>query len=784
MRKFIWLFALCGLTAKTIDVKAIEGSTPQGKFTVSGVVTDAVTGEEMIGATVYVAETGAGTITNAYGFYSLTLPQGSYNVTAKFLGYSPMTKNVTLDHNIKLNFSLEQETTEIAQVDVTGEKLNRNLEHPDMGMEKLQIATIKSIPALFGETDVIKSIQFLPGVGTSGEGFIGYNVRGGGTGQNMMLLDEATVYNAAHMFGIFSVFNNDALKDVKFYKGGMPAEYGGRLSSLLDVRMKEGSPQKFGVNGGIGLLSSRLTVDGPILKDRCSFIVSGRRSYMDMFFPLYRDQIPEDTKLYFYDMNAKVNFKINDNNRVFASGYFGRDVMNYAGVMQIDYGNRTLTTRYNHLFSDRLFANLSAIYSHFMYGLEQNDTRWESSIRDWNAKADLTFFANPQNTLKGGGQFTYHKFTPFTVKTGSNSPTYMKPQENHNYSYEWAAYLSHEAKIGGLIDVDYGVRFSALQNTGDDMELVFDKDYNVIDSITHDGGIYNTYCGMEPRLSVNWRLTDQSSLKVNYQKTYQYVHLASTTMSPLPIDSWFASNSNVKPEKCRMVSLGYFQNFKQDMYAFSIETYYKKMYDVVDFKEHADVMVSSSEEMAKQIRTGQGYSYGFELMLKKQEGKFTGWLSYTYSRTFTKVETINNNEYYPSNYDKPHDLSVVATYDVLPRLHLSLNWVYSTGAPRTLPTGRFEYNGIIAPVYAERNALRLPDFHRLDFSATFDFKTIQRKGKPWLEQNLNLSIYNVYNRHNAASIMFERDEHNPSVMTAEKLYMFGIFPAVTYNFKF
>ena len=782
MKKIIWLLGIFALTAKTAVPQQLAVATPQGKHTVSGTVSDASTGEELIGATVYIKELGAGTTTNTYGFYSLTVADGDYELVAQFIGYTPVTKKISLSQNIKVNFSLETTSTEIEQVVVQGEKLNKNLTRPDMGMEKLQISTIKSIPALFGETDVIKSIQFLPGVGTSGEGFIGYNVRGGGTGQNMMLLDEATVYNAAHLFGIFSVFNNDALKDVKFYKGGMPAEYGGRLSSLLDVHMKEGSPQKFGVNGGIGLLSSRLTIDGPILKDRCSFIVSGRRSYMDIFFPLYRDEIPDDTKLYFYDMNAKVNFKVNDNNRLFASGYFGRDVMNYAGVMQIDYGNRTLTTRYNHLFSDRLFSNLSVIYSHFMYGLEESDTRWESSIRDWNAKADVTFFATPQNTLKTGGQLTYHKFTPFTVTAGANSPNYMKNVSQHNKSLEYAAYVSHETKIGGIIDVDYGLRMSMFQNFGKAEVVNLDENYNAVDTTRHTSGVFNTYKGLEPRISVNWRVTDKASVKANFQQTYQYVHLASTTMSPLPIDSWFASNPNVKPERCRMVSLGYFQNTQNDMYAFSAETYYKKMYDVVDFKDHADMFVS--DDIATQIRTGQGYSYGLELMLKKQEGKFTGWVSYTYSRTFTKVETINDNEYYPSNYDKPHDLSVVATYDVLPRLHVSLNWVYSTGAPRTLPTGRFEYNGVIAPVYAERNKLRLPDFHRLDLSATFDLKTVERKGRPWLEQNLNLSIYNVYNRHNAASIMFEQDEHDPSVMTAEKLYMFSIFPSVTYNFKF
>ncbi len=781
MRKLLVLLALSVLTAETTTAQTLAVVSPQGKYTISGTVTDASTGEELIGATIYIRQTASGTVTNSYGFYSITLPAGDYDLMINFLGYSPLEKHVGLTQNLKLNFVLEPENTQLAQVDVKGEKLNRNLTSADMGMEKLQIKTIKQIPALFGETDVIKSIQFLPGVGSSGEGFIGYNVRGGGTGQNLMLLDEATVYNAAHLGGFFSVFNNDALKDVQFYKGGIPAEFGGRLSSLLDVRMKEGNTHKIGVEGGIGLLSSRLTIDGPIKDDRCTFLLSGRRSYMDLFFPLYKD-MPDNTTMYFYDMNAKINYRINDNNRVFASGYFGRDVMKFVDEYIMEYGNRTLTTRYNHLFSDRLFSNLSLIYSHFDYVMGMSGTKWVSAIRDWSAKGDLTFFANPHNTVKGGMLFTYHKFSPFIIETSDKSPSYVKPEEHHNRSFEYGAYLSDNAKIGERLTFDFGLRFSALQNRGADDQVVLDENYEIVDSIHHGKGTYNTYNGFEPRLSVNFRVSETASIKANYQQTYQYVHLASTTMSPLPIDTWFSSNPNIKPEKCRMASVGYFQNFLDNLYAFSGEAYYKRMYNLADFKDHADVMVSNDIE--RQLRIGNGYSYGFEFQLKKQEGRFTGWLSYTYSRTYSKIEGINDNKYYPSNYDKPHDLSVVASYDVLPRLHLSLNWVYSTGVPRTMPTGRFEYGGVVAPIYTERNALRLPDFHRLDFSATFDFKPKERNGKPWLEHNLNLSIYNLYNRHNASSIMFEQDENDPSIVRAEKLYMFGLFPSVTYNFKF
>lgn len=781
MKRFFILCVLSVLTANVVVSQTLAVVTPQGKKTISGTVTDANTGEELIGAAVYIRQTGSGTVTNSYGFYSLTLPIGMYDVTASFIGYAPVTLTIDLQQDVKKNFSLNPESTELMQVDVKGEKLDRNLLSADMGMEKLQIKAIKRIPALFGETDVIKSIQFMPGVGSSGEGFIGYNVRGGGTGQNLMLLDEATVYNAAHLGGFFSVFNNDALKDVQFYKGGIPAEFGGRLSSLLDVRMKEGNTQKIGVEGGIGLLSSRLTIDGPIKDDRCTFLLSGRRSYMDIFFPLYKD-MPKNTTMYFYDMNAKINYRINDNNRIYASGYFGRDVMKFVDEYIMEYGNRTLTTRYNHLFSSRLFSNLSLIYSHFDYVLGEMGTNWVSSIRDWSAKGDLTFFANPQNTLKVGGQFIYHKFTPFSIETTDKSPNYVKSETHHNRMYDYAGYVSHNAKIGSRLNVDYGVRFSAMQNIGKADVPVFNDNYEVIDTVHHGKGAYNSYNGFEPRFSVNFRVNENSSVKANFQQTYQYIHLASTTMSPLPIDTWFSSNPNIKPEKCRMASVGYFRNFLDNIYALSVETYYKRMYDLVDFKDHADVFVS--DDVDSQLRKGQGYSYGIEFQLKKQEGRFSGWISYTYSRTFNKVEGINDNKYYASNYDKPHDISVVASYDATTRLHLSLNWVYSTGAPRTLPTGRFEYGGVVAPVYTERNALRLPDFHRLDASATFDFKPIERNGRAWIEHNLNVSIYNLYNHHNASSIMFEQDENDPSIVTAEKMYMFGLFPSVTYNFKF
>lgn len=775
------IFCLAALLLLIGDLFAQQMATivPSGKCAVSGTITDAETGEDLVGATIYVKSLGTGTVTNVYGFYSLTLPRGKYVLVANYIGYLVNMVEVELSDNTTLNFKMKSANTELGQVDVVADKNNRNLIAPDMGMEKLQIKTIKSIPTLFGEADVIKSIQFLPGVGSSGEGFIGYNVRGGGTGQNLMLLDEATVYNAAHLGGFFSVFNNDALKDVKFYKGGIPAEYGGRLSSLLDVRMKEGGNQKYSVNGGIGLLSSRLTIDGPIVKDKCSFILSGRRSYMDLFFP-FVDDMPDKTTMYFYDLNAKVNYKINDKNRVFASGYFGRDVMVFADLYLMEYGNKTLTTRYNHVFGERLFSNLSFIYSDFDYLLGADKDKWASSIRDISGKADFTFFLNPSNTVKYGANFTAHNFTPYDYVTALGN---VSMEENdHVKTVDYAGYLSNETKFGSKLMIDYGLRFSVMHNLGKAKELVMDSEYNVIDTIKHGKGIFNTYHGFEPRLSVNYMVDSKRSIKANFQQTYQYIHLASNTMSPLPIDTWFASTPNVKPEKCRMVSVGYFRNFASDIYATSVEAYYKKIYNATDFKDHAMLLFNTNIE--DQIRLGSGYSYGVEFMLKKQEGSFTGWLSYTYSRTFAKIDGINNGDYYPSNYDKPHDFSVVAMYDVTPRINLSLNWVYSTGVPRTLPTGRFEYGDVVAPVYTERNAMRLPDFHRLDFSATFKLKDVVRKGKTFMEHDLNVSVYNLYNRHNTSSVIFTQDEDDPSVVTAEKLYLFGMFPSITYNFKF
>lgn len=785
--KIIISFLLASIMILAIQNQAMAQDSfldENGKLTISGTIVDKESGEELIGATVYIQQLKTGTITNAYGFYSLTLFPGDYTITIGYLSYQSVTETIQLTQNIKRNYQLIPSDSELAEIEVVAEKRNKNVVDVEMGVEKLQMKTVQRIPALFGEADLIKSIQLMPGVNMSGEGFIGYNVRGGGAGQNLMLLDEATVYNAAHLLGIFSVFNNDAIKDVTLYKGGIPAEYGGRLSSLLDVRMKDGNINKFSGSGGIGLLSSRLTLETPIVKDKSSLILAGRRSYMDLFFPMFK-KMPDKTSMHFYDLNAKFNYKFNDKNRIYLSGYFGRDAMDFQDVYVMEYGNKTLTLRYNHLFSDKLFSNLSVIYSDFDYLMGEQGANLTSSIVDFSVKNDYSYFINPNNTLKFGVAATHHRFTPYSIDA-DGSLVYVLPENitRDNTSIEYAAYLSHELKIANKLTVDYGLRFSAFQNYGDDNVYTYNDDYEIIDTTSYKKGeFYNTYKGWEPRVAANYLINSSSSLKFSYHHTYQYVHLASNTMSPLPIDTWLASNPNIKPESCNQISLGFFKNFSNNTYLTSIESYYKNINNTVDFKDHANVMLTTHVE--DQIRSGNGYSYGLEFQLKKQTGDFTGWLSYTYSRTFVSIDGINNNEKYPSNYDKPHDISVVLSYQLAPRVNVSTNWVYSTGAPRTLPTGRFEYNGIIAPVYTSRNSERLPDYHRLDLAVTYDFKDSKRNGKKrFMDQNINFSIYNAYNRHNAASIMFNQDKDNPLIVKAEKLYLFSIMPSITYNFKF
>ena len=759
-------------------------SFAQNKYTLSGFIKDEA-GEELIGATIYIPKLKVGSVTNVYGFYSITIPEGQYEFDYSYVGYKTEEKDINLNKNISLNITLTEETKSIEEVIVTAERKNDNVVKTEMSTVKLQAKEIKKIPALMGEVDVIKAIQLLPGIQSTGEGFSGFNVRGGSPDQNLILFDEATVYNASHLMGFFSVFNNDAIKDLKIYKGDIPAEYGGRLSSMLDIRMKEGNQKNLEATGGIGTISSRLTLEGPIIKDKWSVLVAGRRTYADLFLLFSQDEAIRSNKLYFYDLNLKTNYRINDKDRIFVSGYFGRDVFKFGDIYGFDWGNLTFTSRWNHLFSDQLFSNFSVIYSNYDYkmesGQENSGFKWTSNLKDIKVRADLTYYPNTRNTIKFGGEAIYHHFNPgFARGTGDENITYNSLKMPESNAMEYALYLSNEHKLTPKLTMNYGIRSSIFQNMGESTVYNFDENYQKIDSTTYEKwDIYNTFYGLEPRVSLNYSVNAKSSIKASYSRTKQYLHLASNSTAGSPLDVWLPSSPNIEPQLANQVAVGYFRNFFDDVIETSIEFYYKDMDNQIDFKDHADLMLNP--ELEGEFRFGDAWSYGMELLLRKQEGKFTGWISYTLSKAKRKFPDINKGKVYASVYDKPHNISLVGSYELSPRLNISATWVYATGAPVTFPSGKYTYENIAVPIYTERNGYRMPDYHRMDLSITLKSK---EKPNKRFNSDLNLSIYNVYNRHNAWMIYFGEDENDPNITVAEKVYVFPIIPSITWNFYF
>ncbi|MBI9054301.1 MAG: TonB-dependent receptor [Bacteroidales bacterium] len=754
----------------------------QNKYTISGFIKDE-SGEELIGATIYVPKLKSGTVTNVYGFYSLTLPSGDYNIDFSYIGYEPIQKQLSFNKDISMNVVLAESSKTIDEVVVVAERKNENIIKTEMSTVKLQAKEIKKIPALMGEIDVIKTLQLLPGVQSTGEGFSGFNVRGGSPDQNLILFDEATVYNASHLMGFFSVFNNDAVKDLKLYKGDIPAEYGGRLSSLLDIRMKEGNQKKFEATGGLGTISSRLTLETPIIKDKWSILVAGRRTYADLFLLLASDDALKSTQLYFYDLNLKTNYRINDKNRVFFSAYFGRDVFKFGDAYSFDWGNKTVTTRWNHLFSDKLFSNFSFIYSRYDYKMQMGSqslgSKWISNLEDFKLKADFNYYPNPRNTIKFGFEIIHHHIIPGVAKSTNqtSSNTVSVPDSR---ALEYGLYISNEHKLTDKLAVNYGLRGSMFQNMGDATLYDFDENYETIDSTVYDKwDIYNTFSGLEPRLSLNYTLNKRSSVKASYSRTLQYMHLASNSTAGSPLDVWIPSTPNINPQLADQIAVGYFRNFLNNTLETSVEIYYKNMDNQIDFKDFADLNLNAEYE--SEFRTGDAWSYGAEFLIRKQQGNFTGWVSYTLSKATRKIPTINESKVYSSSYDRPHNISVVGSYDLTKRLNVSATWVYASGAPVTFPTGRSEQGNMIIPVYSERNGVRMPDYHRMDLGITLKSK---EKPNKRLKSEFNLSIYNVYNRHNAWMISFSQDEDDPTKTKAELVYLFPILPSLTWNFHF
>ncbi|MEI7594746.1 MAG: TonB-dependent receptor [Bacteroidota bacterium] len=756
------------------------------KVTLSGYIKDKDNGEALIGAALFVNELKFGTVTNVYGFYSISLIPGKYTIKYSYIGYESNDIEIDLSKNTSINIELLPKRKDLSEVVIQAERTNENVTSNQMSTILMKMETIKKIPALMGEVDILKAIQLMPGVQSSGEGGSGFNVRGGSMDQNLILLDEATVYNASHLMGFFSVFNNDAVKELKLYKGDIPAEYGGRLASLLDIRQKDGNSKRICATGGIGTISSRLTLEGPIIKDKTSFLIAGRRSYADLFLPFAKNKDVRHNTLYFYDLNFKLNHVFNQNNRLFLSGYYGRDIIAVGKTdpFKMSWGNSTITARWNHLFSKKLFSNFSYINSIYNYGLGVESSvsgfKWTSTLKDYTLKADMGYYINPDNTVKFGASATMHTFQPGITKGLGGQSFINEMRIPASNALEYGIFASHEVAFNALFSVNYGLRYSIFQNMGKATIYNFDANYNALDSTVYSkGDIFNTYGGLEPRIGSKFILTENSSVKASYSRTMQYIHLASNSTVGTPLDIWLPSTPNIKPQKGDQFAFGYFRNFKKNMFETSIEVYYKKMHNQIDFKDHAQLLMNPQIE--GELRFGKANAYGIEFLIRKQEGKFTGWIGYTYSRVKRTFKDINNGNPYSAPYERPHDISIVMSYDLTKRINVSATWVYASGAPITFPTGRFVYGNVVAPVYSDRNSFRIPDYHRLDLGLTYEGK---EKPNKRYHGSLTVSVYNAYNRHNTYSISLKENPDNHTETQAWRTYLFPIIPAITYNFKF
>lgn len=752
------------------------------KVELNGSITDAGTGEPLPWAALFVDELNTGATTNAAGSYSLSLLPGRYTIKISYVGYEEISEVVEIRKSIMKNFTLSPSATRLSAFVISDKKGNENITETTMSVVKMNTETIKKIPALMGETDLLKTIQLLPGVQNAAEGFSGFSVRGGSTDQNLMLLDDATVYNASHLMGFFSVFNSDAVKEMTLYKGDIPAHYGGRLASLVDVKMKEADMEKVTGRGGIGSISSRLTIETPLKKESSSLLLSGRRTYADLFLKLSKDSLLNDNQLFFHDLNAKGTFVINKNNRLHISGYSGMDVFAFRSMMDMQWANHTGTVRWSTLLSQRLSANFLYAFSGYDYRLNNNmgasSFIWTSGIRDHSVRGDFNYYQDDKGALRFGFQVTRHNFKPGKITSQDKE---LLVDLNDNKSLEYALFATKELSIGKRLNVQAGLRFSAIQNIGEATVFMYDEQYNLTDSMFYSKGeVYNTYCGLEPRISGAYLLSDKTSVKAGIARTRQYVQPASNSSSGMPHDIWFPVSPNLKPQVSDQASIGIFRNFLSNMIETSVEGYCKKMDNQIDFRHNADIFFN--EKLEGEIRTGIAKAYGLEVLIRKQYGSFTGWIGYTLSKVERRIDEINDGNWYSADYDKPHNLTIVLNYDISERIAMGATWIYTTGAPITLPTGRWEHAGLIMPGYSERNGYRLPDYHRLDISSTIQLNKVEKQSR--VKSELNFSVYNAYNRKNPFTIFFQPEKPGSNTMKAYALSMFGIVPSVTWNFRF
>lgn len=753
------------------------------KYTVSGTIKDSSSGETVLSATVRVKElSGIGATPNEYGFYSLTLAEGNYTLVVGSFGFVKQEIPVNLTKNISLNIDLSkfvsEKVKELGEVKISATKENKNVSGAETGMIKMEVKDLEKIPVFAGEKDIIKTFTLTPGVKTAGEGNSGFYVRGGAADQNLILLDEAPVYNASHLLGFFSTFNSDALKEVTMYKGGMPAQYGGRTSSVMDIKMLDGNNQKFHASGGVGIIASRLSIEGPIVKDKGSFIISGRRTYADMFLKL-SDKF-KDNKLYFYDLNLKANYKINDKNRIFLSGYFGQDKLGLGDLFGINWGNATGTVRWNSIISPKLFSNTSFIFSNYNYKISisanELDIDIKSKIQDFNLKQDFTYIFNPKNKLKFGANAIHHTITPGQIVSSDTSFTFPILQDR--YAWENAAYVSHEWNPTERLSLIYGLRINDFALTGDGNFYSYDSLGEVTQTKHYDKNqVVKNYFNIEPRFTASFMLDEKSSIKAGFARNVQNLHLLSNSTSSSPTDLWIPSSNNVKAEISDQWSMGYFRNFDNNKYEFSTEVYYKNMQNQVDYKDGANT--TANDKVEGELLFGKGRAYGIELFLKKKYGRFNGWISYTLSRTEKQIDGINNNEWYAARQDRTHDVSIVGIFDITEKLSISATWVFYTGSAVTFPSGKYYIDGQIQWLYTERNGYRMPNYHRMDIGLTYYNKKTAKYESSW-----NFGIYNVYARENAYTITFRQSETDPTKTEAVQTALFKMVPSITYNFKF
>ncbi|OOV29968.1 collagen-binding protein [Flavobacterium sp. LM5] len=773
---------------------------PKERFTLSGTITDQNSNETLIGVNIVFPELKTGVTTNEYGFYSITIPKGKHQVQISYLGYQTVNETIDFSQNTRSNWQLSNQNNQLNEVIITDNRTKTDIKKPEMSVNKLSMATIKKMPVVLGEADVLKSILLLPGVTNAGEGASGFNVRGGGADQNLILLDEATIFNSSHVFGFFSVFNPDAIKDLKLYKGGIPSRFGGRASSVLDIYQKDGSSKKFHMNGGIGLITSRLLAEGPLVKDKGSFLIGGRGSYAHLFLKLSPEQ--KDNSAYFYDLNAKLSYKLTENDNLYFSGYFGRDVFSLSQQLTNTYGNSTLNLRWNHLYSDKLFSNLSLIYSDYYYGLQLDFVgfKWDSGIKNYNIKYDFKNYVSDSFKLNYGLNAIYYDFNPGTIIPSSEESGINRDQLDKKYALEPAIYISADHDVTKNFSLSYGLRYSLFYRLGqstvniyaNNNPVVFNNDLQLYEKGTPidtkfygRNDVIQSFDNFEPRFSASYQLNENQSIKASYNRMVQYLQLVSNTSSPTPLDVWTPSDNFIKPQLADQVALGYFKNFKEGMYSLEVETYFKKIKNRIDYIDGAELIANKALEQV--VLNGQMRAYGLEILLKKNEGKLNGWISYTLSKSEQQtpgrnaLETgINNGQWYNSVYDKLHNLAITSSYALNDKWTFGANFSLQSGQPVTYPEGQYEYEDIIVPSYGLRNANRLPAYHHLDIAATL---TPRKNNNRNYKTEWVFSIYNLYNRRNAASINF-RQNIDTGLNEAVRTSIFGMVPAVSYNFKF